>query len=744
MTSDITAPYNTVDYLINEVLSNGDLQISNVTLTQGDLPQIGYFSDANTANPFIGYSSGVVMSTGGAMWATDAASFPIGGSADNAMDPNLQDALDDYNISGSQNNAVIIEFDFVPSTDYIEFFYTFASKEYPTFTCSSYNDVFGFFISGPNPADPTDPFDGFNIARIPTDLNQTAFTNIPVMINSINSGAPVNDPDCLNINPNYMNDNIFFLANNPQSPNGPNFPGLTIPLRAYTSVVCEETYHIKLAICDVSDGALNSAVFLQENSLSSPVDVSFEASPNVYPDTNGYFYEGCGTSTITFKRPEIAAFAPGTGDLTVDFSLSGQAQFGSDYVFLNNPWNDHLVIPNNASEFVLEIQPLDDGIIEGLEDLVIKVPHISGQSCSTEGYVEFELKINDYPEITVELVDEINSYCPGDEVQFEVFVNGGLPYAQAPEYLVHWSQIGYSMQQTVYPEESTTYVVEIEDLCPQYKHIDSVRVNVNIWPELELDDLEDQYPCDASPRQYVLLDGKITGGDAIYTYEWIDVNTNDVVSTDRDPTLIPGEYIARITDGCEEIDEEAVTIFDYEIPNLEIVGEENGTERSMFFNLLEFPVNANYPSMSIVYEWDFGDGSPVVVGLGPITHQFPEFGNYTVSLRATNEKGCTKTETKLIEVSPMIGIPTIFTPNGDGQNEGFKVVSSRQYESFEMRVYDRWGKELFVSNDIDKRWFGTTKSGDLCVTGTYVYKVSIKYPNYKDTKHLQGFINLMR
>ena len=120
MTSDIAAPYNTVDYLINEVLSNGDLDISNVTLTQGDQPQVGYFSDANTANPFIGYSSGVVMSTGGALYSTGGAN--TGGSADNAMDPDLQDALDAYNINGTQNNAVIIEFDFVPATDYIEFF----------------------------------------------------------------------------------------------------------------------------------------------------------------------------------------------------------------------------------------------------------------------------------------------------------------------------------------------------------------------------------------------------------------------------------------------------------------------------------------------------------------------------------------------------------------------------------------------------------------------------------------------
>lgn len=49
--------------------------------------------------------------------------------------------------SDTVNNGVIIEFDFVPSGDTLSFDYMFASSEYSGFTCSSFNDVFGFFIS---------------------------------------------------------------------------------------------------------------------------------------------------------------------------------------------------------------------------------------------------------------------------------------------------------------------------------------------------------------------------------------------------------------------------------------------------------------------------------------------------------------------------------------------------------------------------------------------------------------------
>ncbi|MEX2485639.1 MAG: choice-of-anchor L domain-containing protein, partial [Brumimicrobium sp.] len=66
------------------------------------------------------------------------------GPTANLNDPDL-DAI----TNGSATNGAIIEFDFVPTGDTLSFNYIFASTEYTSFTCSNYNDVFGFFISGP-------------------------------------------------------------------------------------------------------------------------------------------------------------------------------------------------------------------------------------------------------------------------------------------------------------------------------------------------------------------------------------------------------------------------------------------------------------------------------------------------------------------------------------------------------------------------------------------------------------------
>ncbi len=760
ITTDVSAPYNDIEYLIQDVLSDGSALISNVTYTYGDPQQVGYFSDANTANPIFGYSDGIFMSTSqGAPLENNVFGATPGPSPSTIQDPDLDASL--QLLFGSnyvaptggtgghdQNNLIVIEFDIVANLDYFEFFYSFASREYSGFTCSnSYNDVFGFYVSGPNPNDPANPYIGENIALIPTDLTQTSFTTTPVSINSLNQGFATGNGQpatCATANPNWLTDNIFFNQNfGATTPVDFYYTGYTRPLKAYVPAQCNETYHMKLAICDTWDNGLGSAVLLQKGSLRSPVDVTVEHAPNVYPDTNGWFYEGCGTASITFKRPSVPDFAPGTGDLQVDFTLLGQAIYGVDYSFLNSTVSDHIIIPNWDNEFTLEINPINDGLAEGTESLIVQIPHLLGESCDAD-HVEIELTIADYPELIIELVDEVEIHCPGDEVTFEVFVNGGIPINATDPYNVHWSQIGYAYQQTVYPNETTTYYVEIADLCPQYNYMDSIIINVAEWPEMVIDKLEDQYICTDVAAQYDFLNNKVHGGDGVFTYSWVNVNTGEEVSTDENPLLFAGEYEITIRDGCENFASSTVEIHLYELPDLDILANEQDGELIMEFSINEFPINSNYTFMLIDYTWDFGDGSPLVVNKGPLTHEYAEFGFYTVTLTLTNERGCEKVFTKVIEVSPLMSVPTIFTPNGDGINEGFNAVSSRHYSSFEMHIFDRWGQELFISDDINDKWYGLNKEGTLCGEGLYVYKIKVKYPNYPDTKEHEGVFHLTR
>jgi hypothetical protein len=140
-------------------------------------------------------------------------------------------------------DACVLEFDLQPVGSFVEFEYVFGSEEYPEYNCSSFNDVFAFFISGPGFAGPT------NIALIPT-------TNLPVSINNINDGT---GGTCSNFTNLYVNNIDTFLS----------IDGFTTPLIAHANVTSGQTYHLKMTIADVADGILNSYVMLKANSLKS-------------------------------------------------------------------------------------------------------------------------------------------------------------------------------------------------------------------------------------------------------------------------------------------------------------------------------------------------------------------------------------------------------------------------------------------------------------------------------------------
>lgn len=66
--------------------------------------------------------------------------------------------------------------------------------------------------------------------------------------------------------------------------------------------------------------------------------------------------------------------------------------------------------------------------------------------------------------------------------------------------------------------------------------------------------------------------------------------------------------------------------------------------------------------------------------------------------------------------------PTAFTPNGDGLNEHFRIFTACDLNSFQMRIFDRWGRELYYSDRLEKGWDGTY-NGEPLPDGHYTYTV---------------------
>ncbi|WP_281298916.1 T9SS type B sorting domain-containing protein [Flavobacterium limnophilum] len=240
--------------LAQNVLLGQGINISNVKFNNSAISantindQIEQFSNGTTTN--IGIDKGIILSTGNSLIAKGPNDRPL------ATLPTSNSYIGDNDLYILSNNQVIksvaiLEFDFVPTGNKLNFNFVFASEEYPEFVNDTYNDNFGFFLSGPGI---TGPFSGNakNIALIPN-------TSLPVSINNLNNGVSNSGP-C---------EYCQYYINN-ESGTTIQYDGFTKVLGATSDVQCGQTYHIKLAIANVGDDNYDSAVFIEGASFSSP------------------------------------------------------------------------------------------------------------------------------------------------------------------------------------------------------------------------------------------------------------------------------------------------------------------------------------------------------------------------------------------------------------------------------------------------------------------------------------------
>ncbi|MFL5762889.1 MAG: gliding motility-associated C-terminal domain-containing protein [Bacteroidia bacterium] len=101
-------------------------------------------------------------------------------------------------------------------------------------------------------------------------------------------------------------------------------------------------------------------------------------------------------------------------------------------------------------------------------------------------------------------------------------------------------------------------------------------------------------------------------------------------------------------------------------------------------------------------------------------------------------------------ISPVDGqldkiIPNVFTPNGDGQNELFKVNAKNIidcFDKFDIKVYGRWGELLYESDSFFFKWDGKSKQGKAMSDGTYFYIIEGSFKDVPFT--YKGSVQLIR
>lgn len=122
-------------------------------------------------------------------------------------------------------------------------------------------------------------------------------------------------------------------------------------------------------------------------------------------------------------------------------------------------------------------------------------------------------------------------------------------------------------------------------------------------------------------------------------------------------------------------------------------------------------------------------------------------GIYHVTV--TDSNGCTASDSVLMKVcDALMLIPNAFTPNADGLNDVFRVVTSQEgIISFSMRIFNRWGEMIFESSDIHLGWNGMVK-GQYAPVGSYVWEIVYQISTLTNPSaysySLRGTVKLIR
>ncbi|OWY19835.1 hypothetical protein C7N43_37040, partial [Sphingobacteriales bacterium UPWRP_1] len=404
-------------WLVQNVFLSGCTQISNVTFN-GNSNAIGYFTNGSG----IGIQEGIVISSGN---VTDAE-----GPNNNTQETTNFGTPGDANLtaltastpcgsSAPTYDAAVIQFNFVPLDNTVQFQYVFASEEYPEWVCSQYNDVFGFFISGPGV-----PLQ--NIAIVPG-------TTTYVGINTVND----------------INNTAYYVSN-PAGGNVTQFDGYTTLLTAIaTGLTPCQTYTIKLAVADAGDEILDSAVFLAANSFNAgnPLVVSSFVPSTGTQDA----YEGCQDGYFLFTRGDVTDLSM---PITFNITITGTATPGADY----QPLVTTVTIPAGQISTTLPVYAYTDAIVEGYESIIVQINELQ---CNCTYPPPAQLNIYDTPQPFTAFTSNPPTICPGSQALIAVIAAGST----FTPYTYTWSNGSTGPAIFVSPSTTTTYTVTVTDAC---------------------------------------------------------------------------------------------------------------------------------------------------------------------------------------------------------------------------------------------------------------------------------------
>ena len=470
------------------------VSILNPEINCGD-SAYGEFSYAGTQ---LGLSDGVLLTTG---WVDDAVGPNGYGGGQRYNSGTSGDAILNTVTGRTTYNRCRFEFDIIPTGDSLRFNFVFASEEYNEWVGSQYNDVFGFFISGPGIVGDAGIGQDKNIALIPG-------TSQAVTINNVNNGS----------NSAYYFDNT--------GGQDIQYDGFTQGLFAESRVTPCQTYHLKLIVADASDRWWDSGVFV-ERIRSNQVVMSSQTL-----NGSADMVEGCNPGWVTFTRP-----SPRPTPLNLTYYLQGSATNGTDYSAIGNV-NPNVpktvTIPANQASVNVNVNPIADALNEPTESLLFI---LGNPLCPAQNLDSLIFEINDT--LIATLSPTVARICRGDSIQLQV--NGGSSYSWTPANSLSSANIAAPWAK---PLSTTNYSVVVTDGTCSRTITRQVRVS-----NTQITGVVTRPLCNGQSNGAINL--SVTGGIAPYVINW--TGPNGFTSSTEDLVNIPaGTYTVTVSDviGC--------------------------------------------------------------------------------------------------------------------------------------------------------------------------------------------------
>gem|GEM_PF-6269283 len=444
------------------------------------------------------------------------------------------------------------------------------------------------------------------------------------------------------------------------------------------------------------------------SSLNDPLLEDPLASPNstttyLVVATNDWGCESLADSVTIFLHPTPVAEAGDSAFVCLgnDYELQGSYYYGatdsvSDPSQIYTHWS-----PGTALSDSTLLTPTFTPTASGWYHLTL-----NHETCTNQDSVFVTV----IPTLNPAAFSDTSTICAGDSLLLQA--TGGLStpgFVWTPSLGLHDAN---SAQTMASPQITTTYKVYLAE----YGCLDSSELTVEVLPTPNAS-FSLTEPTGCFPHEVFFAS---TSSNATYLiWDFGDgspvQNTTEFLHTYVGPGTYPVTLYAVAPGGCSD-SAEVVNIEVTQPPHIEIESYPD-LPAELFLGQATLDLSEDFGEL-VHWQWEISNQDRITGQR--IDYTFEEAGSYFITLRGYDEKGCWNEETvgPVLVSPPDLEIQNVFSPNGDGINDGF-LLPYQGHQATLMQIFDRWGNLVFESRDKNEAWMGNTPNGKPAPTGSY-------------------------